>query len=88
MAASEKQVRIAARLYEIRDAMRRLFGERYAEQLKPFQQMLERLKEQSGLDTLAAATYIAKQLDAGDPAIMMLMAAAVEIVEPSPVRTE
>jgi hypothetical protein len=86
MVASGKEIRVAARLYEIRDSMRRLFGDKFPAIVAPYQQMLERVKAQTGLDDLAAATWLARRVDPGDGVeIMKIVAAAVETIEPTTV---
>lgn len=43
MSATEKQVRLAAQLYQARDAVRRLLGDKYAAKMAELGQPLQRL---------------------------------------------
>lgn len=83
--ATEQQVRVAGRLYEIRDAMRGLFGPKFAERVQPYRCLLERVQTQQECDVLGAAMWLGRRVDPTDTAeILLIMAAAVEMIEPSP----
>jgi hypothetical protein len=86
--ATEQHVRAAARLYEARDAVRSLFGERYADVLEPFKAMIRKAQALNDCDEIAAALWIARRVSRSDGMeVLKILAAAVELVEPSSVPT-
>lgn len=84
MAATEKTVRLAARLYEMRDFAKRMLGERYAEQMSDLRTMIETVQSKLHFEEpLAAATKICTVNKTGGVQTAYIMAAAVEMIEPS-----
>lgn len=84
MAATEKTVRMAAKLYEMRDLAKRLLGDRYSEEMGEIRKIIKGV--QSGLklnEPLVAATRICTANSLGGVDAALIMAAAVEMVEPS-----
>lgn len=80
--AGEREVRIAADLYNARDEMRDLFGPLYAEKMADSGARLKAEAEKLGKDILATAIDVAKR----QPSIVlqkMALAAAVELIEPT-----
>jgi hypothetical protein len=78
---SEKAVRIAAQLYETRDAMRSLLGDRYRERCAAWVQSINLTMQRHGCDELTAALILAKDFTRDDGKPYVLLAAAVEMVE-------
>lgn len=83
---TEKRVRIAARLYEARDVTRRLLGDRYADRMKEYSAVVAEVANSKQIDVLSAARQIAEaQTKAGNElSAMMVVAAAIEMIEPTP----
>lgn len=85
--ATEKQIRIAAKMYEARDTLRKLWGAEYAAKLKPMMEIVEAVADDRGISALQASIDMAKEIDAEgkmDAGTMwQLMVAAVELTEPT-----
>jgi hypothetical protein len=81
----EKQIKIAAKLYECRDTAKRLFKEEYEERVKPYSTLIIAVSEANKIDTLQSMIKISQLeiMENNGMGLMMLMAAAVEIIEPS-----
>lgn len=80
--ADEKQVRMAARMYEMRDACRSFLGDSYAPRMKEYGEALTNASKATGKSVLTIATEAAKE--ASPFGIITLMAAVVELTEPTP----
>lgn len=81
--ATEQQIQIAAKLYEARRTLRRLFGDDYAESAGRWMDLLRQHAKRSGLDTIPAALDLIKNhLADNERSQLWLMAAAVEVIEP------
>lgn len=80
VSASEKQVRMGARLYEMRDAARRLLGESYAEKMAEVGLALKTVAEKTNRQPMSVAIEAAR--DANGLTQCYLLAAAVELAEP------
>ena len=83
---TEKQVQIAAKLYEARSAMRSLLGEKYPARVEVFKQYIREVMAKTGCDYMMATIQIAKALAADttkDTGVQqgMIYAACVEISE-------
>lgn len=85
--SGEKQITMASQLYKIRRLLRGVLGdEKYQKLVSEYRPILERVQGMQQCDTLQAATWLAKRVDPTDGAeIMRIMAAAVEMIEPSSV---
>ncbi len=81
----EKQVKIAAKLYECRDTAKRFYKDEFTEKIKPYSEILEKVKKAKGIDTLQSALKIAslESMKEDGFGTMMLFAATVEMLEPS-----
>jgi len=86
---NESQVKLAAKVYEMRDTSRRLLGERYADSIEHYGKYIQAAMQKYGCDALAATKQILEQLqrDVPDSGMtqMQLVAALVEMVERSKV---
>jgi hypothetical protein len=78
---AEQTTKMAARLYECRDAARSLLGAHYAQDMALWAMAIRGTAQTDGCSELAAATKMAKETD-GFGAIVV-MAAFVEMTEPS-----
>ncbi len=78
--ADEKQVRMAVRLYEMRETARRLLGAGYAAKMKELGDVMSTVAEKTGRTVLSIAIAAAK--DADGLTQCYLLAAAVELSEP------
>ncbi|MEN9885568.1 MAG: hypothetical protein RL758_146 [Pseudomonadota bacterium] len=83
MAATEQQVKMAAQLYDMRDKAKRLLGERYRPHMAELGKILKMTADRDGKSVLAVATEVAKKRELIGMDLMLVMAAAVELEEPS-----
>lgn len=86
MDASEKQVRIAARLYEARDAMRSILGDGYKAEMTRYGAAVSVCADLKKCGLIEAATAMAQAaINEHNPtAAIAILAAAVELTEPTP----
>lgn len=84
MTATEKQVKIAANLYEMRDKARRLLGDKYKPCMAELGRILQNTARETGRGTLETALDICKRRNLVGMDVMLTMAAAVELTEPTP----
>jgi hypothetical protein len=83
--SSEQAISVAARMYECRRDLKRLFADRYAEIVDPYGKTIQYVAAERGIGILEAALAMGKEMKAlyADPVITIcLMAAAVDIIEP------
>lgn len=78
---SESAVKVAVQLYEARDTMKRILGDRYRERCMEWVHMLNLTMQRQGCDVLEAALALAKDLQKQHAGSALLMATAVEMVE-------
>jgi hypothetical protein len=82
--ATEQDIRLTVKLYEMRDSAKFMLGDKYAEKMAEFRKAIEIVQLKLHLDNpLAAATRICQNPDAGGFDVILLMAAACEMIEPS-----
>lgn len=77
-----KTVAITETMLHMRDTMRSLWGDQFTEKLAPWQSAITTVAERKHVDPLQAAIQLAKAADGGH-AVLPIMAAYVEMVEPS-----
>lgn len=82
-AATEKQVRMAAQLYEVRDAARTMLRGAFGPRMKQRGEEIRAEAERSGRSDLEAAQDLINQRGLTDFGALEMLAAAVELVEPS-----
>ena len=82
MIATEQQVRMAAQLYQARDAVRRLLGDKYAARMAELGAGLQRLAAARNSSVLKEAINAARAVSGIDA--LLILAAAVEHAEPTP----
>lgn len=83
MSATQQQVEMAAKLYELRDRARRLLGDKYKAHMAELGKILKATAERDGKEVLSVATEVCKKRNLIGMDLMMVMAAAVELTEPS-----
>ncbi|MGL4649485.1 MAG: hypothetical protein ACRC1H_08745 [Caldilineaceae bacterium] len=81
--ADEKQVKMAAQLYDMRDKARRLMGDRYSAHMAELGKILKMTAARDKKEPLAVAIEVAKKRGLIGMDLMLVMAAAVELAEPS-----
>lgn len=84
MQATEKQVTMAAQLYDMRDKARRLLGDKYKPHMAELGKILKMTAERDKKEPLAVAVEVCKKRELVGMDLMMVMAAAVELAEPTP----
>lgn len=80
-------VQAAAKLYEARDAMVSLYGDRFSEKVAEFRPFIEAAMKKHQVDVLQAAIKLCKDLegaglDSRGNTKILIMATAVEMIEP------
>jgi hypothetical protein len=81
--ASEKQVKMAAQLYYMRDTARRLLGDKYKPHMAELGKILKMTAERDKKEPLAVAIEVCKKRELIGMEVMIVMAAAVELIEPT-----
>ncbi len=84
MHATEKQVAMAAQLYDMRDKARRLLGDKYKPHMAELGKILKMTADRDGRSVLSVATEVAKKRELIGMDLLLVMAAAVELTEPTP----
>ena len=81
----EKQVKIAAKLYECRDTAKRFFKAEYKAKLEPYTHIIKAVMKANNLEEIPALLKVSQTHTYQDNAMgqMMFMAAVVELIEPS-----
>ena len=83
MQATEKQVTMAAELYGMRDKARRLLGDKYKPRMAELGKILTMTAQRDKKEPLAVAIEAAKKRNLIGMDLMLVMAAAVELAEPT-----
>jgi len=83
MTATEQQIKMAAQLYDMREKAKRLLGERYKPHMAELGKILKATADRDRKSVLAVATEVAKKRELIGMDLMLVMAAAVELAEPS-----
>lgn len=83
MTATEQQIKMAAQLYDMRDKAKRLLGDRYKPHMAELGKIIQATADRDGKSALAVATEVAKKRELIGMDLMLVMAAAVELAEPS-----
>ncbi len=83
LTATEQQVKMAAQLYEMRDKARRLLGDKYKPHMAELGKILSMTAQRDKKEPLAVAIEVCKKRNLIGMDLMMVMAAAVELTEPS-----
>ena len=83
MQATEKQVKMSAEMYGMRDKARRLLGGNYKPHMAELGKILKMTAQRDKKEPLAVAIEIVKKRNLIGMDLMMVMAAAVELTEPT-----
>lgn len=83
LTATEQQVKMAAQLYDMRDKARRLLGDKYKPHMAELGKILNMTAQRDKKEPLAVAIEVCKKRNLIGMDLMMVMAAAVELTEPS-----
>ena len=77
-------IKMAAKVYQCQDAAKKIYGKEYPEKVKFYVDFVKAFSEKEQLDTLQSILKICedKEVLENGMAVMLLMAAAVEIIEP------
>ncbi|MCU7372810.1 hypothetical protein PEC18_18585 [Paucibacter sp. O1-1] len=81
--ATERHIRMAAELYGARDTAKRLLGAGFKERMASFAEVINKVADRKACSSMQAAIEIAKQPGVSDIERVMVLAAVVELVEPS-----
>jgi hypothetical protein len=84
MKATEKQLTIAVQLYDMRDKARRLLGDKYKPHMAELGKILKMTADRDKRSVLSVAAEISKKRNLIGMDLLMVMAAAVELMEPTP----
>lgn len=84
MTDTEKDVQMAAKLYEMRDKARRLLGDKYKPCMAELGRILQDTSRETGRNVLETAIDVCKRRNLVGMDVMLTMAAAVELTEPTP----
>lgn len=76
-------IKITAQFYAARDAAKALLEDRYELRTKQYGAIIQGVSKDYRLDTVAATLKIAQDCHMEGGALMLLLAAAAEILEPS-----
>jgi hypothetical protein len=80
----EQQAKMAAQLYDMRDKARRLLGDKYKAHMAELGKILKMTAERDKKSVLAVAIDVCKKRELIGMDLMLVMAAAVELAEPTP----
>ena len=84
MKSTEKQVAMAAQLYDMRDKARRLLSDKYKPHMAELKKILKITTNRDKKNALSVAIEVCKKRELIGMDLMMVMAAAVELAEPTP----
>lgn len=80
---TEKQVQMAVKLYDMRDRARTLLGDKYQAHMAELGKILKMTADRDKKDPLSVAIEICKKRELIGIDLMIVMAAAVELSEPT-----
>ena len=80
---TESQIRLTAQLYDTRETIRRHLGQLFAVRMAEFGKVIADYAERSGKGLLAAGIEIAKDPELSPFTALLVLAATVELLEPS-----
>ena len=85
--AAESKIKLASRLYGMRETAKELLGADYLERMAEFGAILSETAAREKKDVIQVAVEVCKQPGCGPLETITVMAAAVELVEPTYART-
>lgn len=80
MPANEKQIRLAAKMYEMRDTAKRVFPELYAKERDHMTRILKHVAERDKCSIMQALITLGKEVKGDAITVLLLTAAAVEMM--------
>jgi len=80
---NQQAIQTAAKLYETRDAMKLLLGDKYKERMAELGGAIQKIAARKGKDVLMTAKEICSDPGMTGMEKIQIMAAAVELLEPS-----
>ena len=83
MNATQNQIQMAAQLYDMRDTAKRLLGDKYKAQMESLGRILTMTAERDNKSVLAVATEVCKKRELIGMDLLLVMSAAVELIEPT-----
>jgi adenine deaminase len=83
VSATTKQIQMAAQLYDMRDKAKRLLGHKYKAKMADLGHILTMTAERDHKSVLAVATEVCKKRELMGMDLLLVMSAAVELMEPS-----
>lgn len=83
MSATQKQVQVAAQLYDMRDKAKRLLGHRYGSHMTELGRILTMTAQREKKSVLEVATEVSKKRNLIGMDLLLVVAAAVELIESS-----
>jgi hypothetical protein len=83
----EQQIKMAAKLYRCRDTAKRFFGDEFQDKIQPYKQVISGVAKEKSIGELEAMMKICEDdvIKNNGWTLVLLMAAAVELIEPSAV---
>ena len=85
----EKQIKMAAKLYECRDTAKKLYGAEFQNKISDYKRYIKAcMMKHNYKDEITAAMSLAKDCEGvqgSGMGVMLIMAACVELIEPSAV---
>ena len=86
MTATEQHVALAAQMYECRAAARRLLGDKYHARMDERARVIRAVAKRDNCNDIVAGATIIKETGAQGIDALLMMAAIVEMTEPSNVK--
>lgn len=83
MNATEKLVGIAAQMYECRSTARRLLGDKFPVRMSEYADVIRAVAERDNCNDVVAGATVIKEAGLMGMDALLLMAAVVEMTEPS-----
>jgi hypothetical protein len=81
--STQQKIQMAAKLYDCRDTARRLLGEAFSAKVAEYSEVIKLVMSDKKIDALTAGIFVSKQSE-NPMTVMMVLAATVEMIEPSP----
>lgn len=79
----EREIKLAAKLYRVRDCARYLWGEQYYTRIEKYIEVIKRRMRDKNIPELEAVIELVKEYQNIGGECVAYMAAAVEMIEPS-----
>lgn len=88
MNATEQHVAMAAKMYECRDTARRLLGDKFHQRMDEYARVVRAVAKRDNCNDIVAGATVIKEAGLQGIGSLLLMAAVVEMTEPSNDRVE